>query len=90
MKERWFDSVRGLFETITWLGASARKLHAKKMSRTLTVDMIMDNTGEEDLENVEEIEIIFGSINELANLDGCTNLRSLTCAWVHEAIELYS
>lgn len=37
-------------------------------------------TGEEALENLEELEIIFGGVSELGSLERCTRLRSLTRA----------
>ena len=50
---------------------------AKGISR-LSVEQIVDSAAEENLEMIEDIEIIFGTINELDNLEGLTNLRSLT------------
>lgn len=35
-------------------------------------------TGEEALENLEELEMIFGGVFELGGLERCTRLRSLT------------
>ena len=46
--------------------------------RLLTADMIAEATGQQDLEDIEHIEIIFGSFEELGALEGCTKLRSLT------------
>lgn len=35
-------------------------------------------TGEEALEKLEELEVIFGAVDELGGLERCTSLRSLT------------
>lgn len=35
-------------------------------------------TGQEALEELEELEIIFGAVSELGGLERCTSLRSLT------------
>ena len=38
----------------------------------------MAATGEEALEKLEELEMIFGAVAELGGLERCTSLRSLT------------
>lgn len=38
-------------------------------------------TGEEALEKLEELEMIFGAVSELGGLERCTSLRSLTREW---------
>ena len=49
-----------------------------KPHKLLTKALIMENTGEDDVEVVEDIEIIFNLVHELADLDACYNLRTLT------------
>lgn len=44
----------------------------------LSLDLLQLVAGEDDLETVEDIEIIFDPIAEIANLNRCVNLRSLT------------
>ena len=49
-----------------------------KPHKLLTKALIMESTGEDDVEVVEDIEIIFNLVHELSDLDACYNLRSLT------------
>jgi Leucine-rich repeat (LRR) protein len=53
---------------------------SKRPSRVvrLTVEDIVASASEENLEMIEEIEIIFGPVNEIDCLDGLSNLRSFT------------
>jgi Leucine-rich repeat (LRR) protein len=44
----------------------------------LTAEDIVEATGQQDLDEIESIEIIFGVFHELAPVEGCTKLRSLT------------
>lgn len=44
----------------------------------MTLDLLQEVCGNEDLETVEEIEVIFNPISEIACLDRCVNLRSLS------------
>ena len=44
----------------------------------LSIDLLQEVCGNEDLETVEEVEIIFNAIAEISNLDRCINLRSLS------------
>ena len=52
------------------------------MYQTATLDVQIAATGEEALENLEELEIIFGGVSELGSLERCTQLRSLTRTYV--------
>lgn len=51
--------------------------HSGRNSRA-TRDSQIAATGEETLENLEELEMIFGGVSELGGLERCTRLRSLT------------
>ena len=44
----------------------------------LSIDLLQEVCGNEDLETVEEVEIIFNAIAEINALDRCINLRSLS------------
>jgi hypothetical protein len=44
----------------------------------LSIDLLQEVCGNEDLETVEEIEVIFNPICEMSNLDRCVNLRSIS------------
>ncbi|CAM9422855.1 unnamed protein product [Pylaiella littoralis] len=46
--------------------------------RRLSPSMIISATGQESLEELEELEVIFGGVSELGGLERCTSLRSLT------------
>lgn len=48
--------------------AAALLLHPQQISAT----------GQESLEELEELEVIFGGVSELGGLERCTSLRSLT------------
>eukprot|EP00903_Cladosiphon_okamuranus_P008058 g7772.t1 len=47
-------------------------------ARRLSPSIIIATTGQEALEELEELEIIFGAVSELGGLERCTSLRSLT------------
>ena len=62
---------------------SPRNRPTKAFSRAsendlLSIDLLQEVCGNEDLETVEEVEIIFNAIAEISNLDRCINLRSLS------------
>ena len=45
----------------------------------LTEELLKETTGEEHLESVKEVEIIFSPVQVLGNLHLMVSLRSLTC-----------
>eukprot|EP00752_Nemacystus_decipiens_P001844 g1778.t1 len=47
-------------------------------ARRLSPSIIIATTGQEALEELEDLEIIFGAVSELGGLERCTSLRSLT------------
>ena len=44
----------------------------------LSADVIKELTGEDDLELIEDIEVIFNEVQYIGGLERCANLRSLT------------
>ena len=44
----------------------------------LSADLIKELTGEDDLELIEDIEVIFNEVQYIGGLERCANLRSLT------------
>ena len=44
----------------------------------LSPDLIKELTGQDDLELIEEIEVIFNEVRYIGGLERCANLRSLT------------
>ncbi|CAM9430862.1 unnamed protein product [Ectocarpus fasciculatus] len=47
-------------------------------ARRLCPSIIIAATGQEALEDLEELEMIFGAVSEIGGLERCTSLRSLT------------
>jgi hypothetical protein len=62
--------------------ASAPLSAPPRAVKRLTVAQLVECTGEEDLEQVTEIEMLFGSVHELDNLGALVNLRSLAGKWL--------
>jgi len=58
--------------------ASAKAFSRASEDDLLSIDLLQEVCGNEDLETVEEVEIIFNAIAEISNLDRCINLRSLS------------
>lgn len=48
----------------------------------------IDCSGVQNLETLVELEILFSSFDEFANLEGCTHLRRLSCKWSHYSVPL--
>ena len=58
--------------------ASTKAFSRASEDDLLSIDLLQEVCGNEDLETVEEVEIIFNAIAEISNLDRCINLRSLS------------
>jgi|AntAceMinimDraft_5_1070358.scaffolds.fasta_scaffold161890_2 Leucine-rich repeat (LRR) protein len=44
----------------------------------MTPEDVAECCGKDELETVEEIEVLFGNVTEIASLERCTSLRALT------------